>query len=229
LSTFADVIPLHELPDRLASTSPHARNRPIACITIDDGYASACAIAVPILQRYAMPATFFVPTAYIESPTPLPFDRWGEHHRDRTTPETWRAATWHDLERAVAAGLVSIGSHSHTHPHGASCSPERLRDEAERSRECLRTRFGPDHARTYAYPYGNSRLGDVPEAYESAVRSAGYELAVTTDPGLAGVDSNPFRLPRLEVHQLDTASVLRAKVNGSLTPYRVIDRLRRPA
>jgi len=32
-----------------------------------------------------------------------------------------------------------------------------------------------------SWPYGSSRLGDVTEAYEQAVRDAGYDLAVTTD------------------------------------------------
>jgi peptidoglycan/xylan/chitin deacetylase (PgdA/CDA1 family) len=221
LADYADVVPLHELHEATSRS-----DRPVACITIDDGYASVCEHAVPILQRYGLPATFFIPTAYIGSDTPLPFDQWGQLNRHRVSPELWRAATWHELERVASTGLIQIGSHSHHHLAGRVCTPTCLREETERSRDDLRQTLGPNHARAYAYPYGNSRLGDVPADYESAVRTAGYELAVTTDPGLATAASDPFRLPRLEMHQVDSASVLRSKVRGSVTPYRAIDRLR---
>jgi len=221
LAEFADVVPLNRI--RAAATGGE---RPVACITIDDGYASVCQYAIPILQRYGLPATFFVPTAYIGSEAPFPFDRWGLLNHHRVGPDLWRPATWRELERAATSDLIHIGSHSHHHLAGRVCPLPRLQEETERSREDLRKRLGDDHARAYAYPYGNSRLGDVPAPYESAVRAAGYEVAVTTDPALANAGNNPFRLPRLEVHQLDSARVLRAKLRGSLTPYRAIDRLR---
>jgi peptidoglycan/xylan/chitin deacetylase (PgdA/CDA1 family) len=234
LSAHATVVPLHTLRDQLAERRLLHRQlaaerialRPLACVTLDDGYASACEHALPVLVRYHIPATFFVPTAYIDKHEPMPFDRWGHLNRGRVAPETWRPIGWRNLEQAAKTGLVTIGSHSHAHLAARDCSPDRLREEAERSRDQLHKHLGPDHARTYAYPYGNSRLRDVPPAYETAVRAAGYELAVTTDPGLATAASNPFRLPRLEVHQLDSAFVLRAKLRGSLAPYHAIDRLR---
>jgi peptidoglycan/xylan/chitin deacetylase (PgdA/CDA1 family) len=224
LAAIAEVIPLHTLSHRLVGC--RTASRPLACITIDDGYASVCTHALPILACYQLPATFFVPTAYVDSDTPLPFDRWAQLNHARVPADRWRAMSWQDLERAARTGLVTIGSHSHEHLAGRTCTPARLQEEAERSRACLRARLGPDHARTYAYPYGNSRLGDVPATYESAVRSAGYDLAVTTDPGLATSVCNPFRFPRLEMHQVDSRPVLQAKLRGSLAAYRLIDRLR---
>ena len=237
LAEYADVVPLPQLPDAASrrggssnsssnSSSSSGRDRPIACITIDDGYASVCEHAIPILQRYRLPATFFVPTAYIGSTTPFPFDRWGLLNHHRVPAALWRAADWRELESAAKTGLIHIGSHSHHHLAGRACPLARLQEETERSRADLHSNLGRDHARAYAYPYGNTRLGDVPPAYETAARIAGYDLAVTTDPGLASATSNPFRLPRLEMHQVDSASVVRSKVRGSLTPYRAIDRFR---
>jgi peptidoglycan/xylan/chitin deacetylase (PgdA/CDA1 family) len=222
LAEYADVVPLN----RLRNATTGSGERPVACITIDDGYASVCQYAIPILQRYGLSATFFVPTAYIGSEVPFPFDRWGLLNHHRVSSDLWRPATWQELERAAKTNLIHIGSHSHHHLAGRVCPLTRLQEETERSREDVQTHLGDDHARAYAYPYGNTRLGDVPAPYESAVRAAGYEVAVTTDPALASAENNPFRLPRLEVHQLDSARVLRAKLRGSLTPYRAIDRLR---
>jgi peptidoglycan/xylan/chitin deacetylase (PgdA/CDA1 family) len=200
--------------------------RPLVCVTLDDGYASACESALPILERYRIPATFFVTAAYVGTRDPMPFDRWGRLNCGRVGVESWRAAGWRELERAIRGGLITIGSHSFRHLEARDCGAAHLREEAERSRDTLRARLGEEHARTYAYPYGSSRLGDVTDAYEDAVRAAGYALAVTTDLGLARATDNPFRLPRIEAHQVDSASVLRAKLRGALAPYWVTDRLR---
>lgn len=252
LAATADVVPLHALRERQAlgqaSGQPsgpgsdeasgqasgqangqaNVRNsgKPLVCVTLDDGYASACESALPILERYRIPATFFVAAAYVGSRDPLPFDRWGRLNCGRVGAESWRAAGWRELERAIHGGLITIGSHSFRHLEARDCGPAHLREEAERSRDALRSRLGAEHARAYAYPYGSSRLGDVTETYENAVRAAGYDLAVTTDLGLARATDNPFRLPRIEAHQVDSALVLRAKLRGALVPYWVTDRLR---
>jgi peptidoglycan/xylan/chitin deacetylase (PgdA/CDA1 family) len=224
LAATADVVPLHALRERQAlQLNP---GRPLVCVTLDDGYASACESALPILERYRIPATFFVAAAYVGTRDPMPFDRWGRLNCGRVGVESWRAAGWRELERAIRGGLITIGSHSFRHLEARDCGTAHLREEAERSRDTLRARLGEEHARTYAYPYGSSRLGDVTEAYEDAVRAAGYDLAVTTDLGLARATDNPFRLPRIEAHQVDSASVLRAKLRGALAPYWVTDRLR---
>jgi peptidoglycan/xylan/chitin deacetylase (PgdA/CDA1 family) len=229
LAATADVVSLHELRARQArglGTGAGESGKPLVCVTLDDGYASACESALPILERYGIPATFFVTAAYVGSREPMPFDRWGRLNCGRVGVESWRAAGWRELERAIHGGLITIGSHSFRHLEARECAAGHLREEAERSRDTLRARLGAEHARAYAYPYGSSRLGDVTDAYEQAVRAAGYDLAVTTDLGLARASDNPFRLPRIEAHQVDSAPVLRAKVRGALAAYRVTDRLR---
>jgi peptidoglycan/xylan/chitin deacetylase (PgdA/CDA1 family) len=62
LKSAFNVLPLSEAIARLKSTSLPAR---AACITFDDGYADNASIALPILQRHGLPATFFIATAYL--------------------------------------------------------------------------------------------------------------------------------------------------------------------
>jgi len=58
-----NVLPLSEAARRLqAGTLPAAA----AAITFDDGYADNFHIAWPILQRYTLPATFFIATAFLD-------------------------------------------------------------------------------------------------------------------------------------------------------------------
>lgn len=57
-----NVLPLPEAVARLASGTLPAR---AACITFDDGYADNLTLALPILLRHGLHATFFVATAYL--------------------------------------------------------------------------------------------------------------------------------------------------------------------
>lgn len=62
LKTVFNVLPLSEAVERLQQGTLPAR---AACITFDDGYADNATLALPILQRHGLTATFFIATAYL--------------------------------------------------------------------------------------------------------------------------------------------------------------------
>jgi peptidoglycan/xylan/chitin deacetylase (PgdA/CDA1 family) len=225
LKRCADIVPLNELLPRCQADP--APVRPAVALTFDDGYANFYTQVLPILKRHGVPATVFVVTSLIDSKDPPPFDAWSVKNGPRTDPDAWRPLTWGELEKCLESGLVQVGGHSHRHLKALSCSPDQLVEEAERSRAILGARLGD--APAYSYPYGASRLGFVPAAYVRAVEAAGYRLALTTDLGRVSTNSDPYLLPRVEAHGLDGPAVIRAKVLGSLAPYRLADRLRRAA
>ena len=218
---------LAHLPERLAQAGTRQHQKPLVCLTFDDGFANFLHQAVPILSRYDAPATLFVPTETIGADQPMPFDRWACDNQARTSPDVWRAADWNELERCLGHPGISIGAHSHQHLNGLHCQKEQFVQEAGRSREILVDRFGPEKVSAYAYPYGSRRLGQVPSEYVQAVRDAGFRLAVTTDLGLADTESDLLELPRVEAHVMDGPAVVRAKACGALGPYYFTDRMRR--
>lgn len=57
------VLPLGEAVERLRNGTLPAR---AACITFDDGYADNHQIALPILRRRGLPATFFIATGFLD-------------------------------------------------------------------------------------------------------------------------------------------------------------------
>jgi len=226
LAGWADIVRLDELPAALCDAG-RAAHRPRVAVTFDDGYASVCTEALPILRRYGVPATAFVVTSCVGSSEPMPFDRWSRFNANHAPVDVWRPLTWQQIEQCAASGLIAIGSHSHWHQDGRFCSLSQLQEEAGTSRETLRSRLDATHARSYAYPYGSSRLGHVHSIYVDVVRAAGYEQAVSTDLGLVTARSNPYLLPRVEATAVDSPATIRAKVRGSLMPLRVTDWLRR--
>lgn len=63
LSTCCNVLPLSDAVRRLrAGRLPPAA----ACVTFDDGYADNVEVALPILNRYGIPATVFVAAGYLD-------------------------------------------------------------------------------------------------------------------------------------------------------------------
>lgn len=219
LSEFAEIVPLPELPERLIKPAA----KPLVCLTFDDGYANFFSDALPVLKRYNAPATLCVVTGIIGSTDPAPFDKWAVVNSDRVTSGAWRPLNWDELEKCVASGLVTIGAHSHRHLRANESAPDQIWEEVFRSSEILRSRFGAPNVNVYAYPYGNSYMGHVPTEYESAVRKAGFKMALTTDFGHVAERHNPFRLPRVEAHGIDTAGTLRAKVQSKRSPFYLHD------
>ncbi len=63
LSRACSVLPLREAIAALGRGTLPAR---ACCITFDDGYADNLTVALPILERYRLPATVFVATGYLD-------------------------------------------------------------------------------------------------------------------------------------------------------------------
>ena len=222
LADLADIVPLTELQSRVRGRAA-SNNRPVVSLTFDDGYENFVSNALPVLKRFGAPATLSVVTSIIDGKATMPFDGWAGKNRGRSHSSAWRPITLHGIEKCLASGLITLGAHSHLHRKANDCSPGEIDAEVKLSAELLRQRFGEANVPIYAYPYGNTHLGHVPSHYENAVRDAGFEMAVTTDHGHVEADTNPFLLPRIEAHGVDSATTLWAKVEGKLSPFYLHD------
>jgi peptidoglycan/xylan/chitin deacetylase (PgdA/CDA1 family) len=103
---------------------------------------------------------------------------------DRHAPLTW------DQLRGMDESLITIGSHTRSHPILPTLTESMLLDEIAGSRVALEEKLDRT-VDLFSYPNGANNPGVV------GVARRHYRAAVTTRQGLVTQDSDPFLLPRI--------------------------------
>jgi peptidoglycan/xylan/chitin deacetylase (PgdA/CDA1 family) len=124
----------------------------------------------------------------------------------REQREQFDLATWEELER-LDPRVVTIGSHTLTHPILTSLTAEETETETRESRVALEKRLDRPVS-LFCYPNGDLNAS----ALESARRH--YRSAVTVDPGMINGSADPHLLPRYAVHARRTRRLVRRMVLG---------------
>jgi len=155
------------------------------CLTFDDGYEDNFEIALPILERYEVPATFFIAGAGLNNEH---IYLWEEH-----APELYKHANTELLARTSGHPLVEIGGHTQTHPRLTVLAPEEQTQEISENKRMLE-KITRQPVTLFAYPFG--QLNDFNVTSVAAVKACGYEAACTTISGLVEQRGDLYRLPR---------------------------------
>jgi peptidoglycan/xylan/chitin deacetylase (PgdA/CDA1 family) len=177
-------------------TAPGAGASPVA-VTFDDGTADFVTDALPVLVEHRVPALLYVATAFVEEPRSFP---------DGGTP-----ASWAGLAEALSTGLVTIGSHTHTHALLDRADPALVTEELDRSRRLIEDRLGvtADH---FAYPKAVPGSAAAAALVRERFRSAA--LAGTRPNRYGGTD--PYRLARSPIQVSDGMRWFEAKLGGGM-------------
>ena len=166
-------------------------------LTFDDGTEDFVDVVVPILVERGLPATVYLATWHVDT---------GEHF-----PAAGRPVSWSAMRDALSTGLVTVGSHTHTHRLLDRCSTEDL------DRELLVCDARIEHelgvrSRHFAYP---KAVAGSPAA-DRAVRVR-YDSAA-----VAGTRANPvdgtdvWRLRRSPIQVADAWSGFVRKLDGGM-------------
>jgi peptidoglycan/xylan/chitin deacetylase (PgdA/CDA1 family) len=202
LSTHQTVIALNDLMEFLAGRRELPNDAVL--VTIDDGYEDLRSNALPILTKHGIPAVAFITAGEMAG---------GGDEPDRK------------LSRAEVAALrrdgVSVGSHAWDHRSLGRMTAEQAAYQATMSRETLEE-VTRRHVKAFAYPYG-TRL-DFNATTATALRSAGYRCAFTSQHGPVTRHSHPMELPRIKIEGADPFWVFRLAARGGLDGWSLVDR-----
>lgn len=190
------IIPLAEAVDGLDGVA----------ITFDDGYRDNLLNAAPVLQALRLPATCFICPGRMGTSMVR-----GE--------EAGVLLTW-DEARELAAGGVTIGAHTMTHPHLSRLSEDDQRREISESAREITDRLGR-RPEAFAYPYGS--LADYNDTSIRLVRETGFHYAVSNRYGVNPPGSDRWTLRRIWIDNTDTLETFQAKVSGRLDALAIFD------
>jgi len=171
-----------------------------SAVTFDDGILSAVENAVPELVARKIPATIFVVANLVGA-----------------RPDWATFGPQHDaLDRVVSidqlsklpSDLITIGSHTLSHPWLPSLSESEARAELFGSRDKL-AHLLQRNITLFSFPYGamNERLLQL-------CRDAGYERVFTIIPRLALLDAQEFMTGRIAVNPTDWPIEFKLKLLG---------------
>jgi peptidoglycan/xylan/chitin deacetylase (PgdA/CDA1 family) len=137
LSASGRVIRLDDALAELTTESPARSDGPALVITVDDGTADWPDELLAGLVERNLPATFYVATDFVEG--------------QRAFPDQGAPVSWSGLRDMLSTGLVTIGSHTHTHRVLAGLTATQAQEELDRAVELIEDRLGvtPHH---FAYP-----------------------------------------------------------------------------
>ncbi|WP_298293617.1 polysaccharide deacetylase family protein [Thiomonas sp.] len=200
------------LDDGLRALQSGRIRQPLFAVTFDDGYLDNLTEALPILQRYRIPATIFVTTRFC--------DQALSHPRYGTTAQRLHL-NWDEVQTLARTPGITIGSHTLTHPYLPTLGDAAAAQEIHDSRAQIAARLHQTVA-YFCYPSGDLSAREL-----LLVRQAGYAAAVSVAPGVNHPGTDRYQLRRTEITERDDLPQFRLKLIGAFDPIHHILHARR--
>lgn len=205
-----------DLADRFAAQMAHLRahanivrsdyagpldpTRPNVAVTFDDAFRTVREHALPSLIRLQIPCTIFVPTGWLGRSPGWAMETSGDRNEIIMTAEEILS---------LPADLVSIGSHTVSHPRLTTLQEAEISAQLVDSRAALETMLGRT-VDTLAFPYGDHNARAVQLA-----NAAGYRYVYTVAPQAIAAGDTSLSRGRTSVDPSDSLSLFALKMRGA--------------
>lgn len=160
-------------------------------LTLDDGYNSWKEVGIPILERYNLPAIFFVTSGFVS--VFGKFDEVESFCKDNLKLKTYSEPLSVDnLLKSAGHPLVTIGGHTYSHPLLDRVDQDIAKQEVFKDKEYLES-ITKKPLEVFAFPFGR---GNYSVALLNILKVVGYHYAVTTHSDFYRPDGNSYKIPR---------------------------------
>lgn len=191
-------------------------NKKYVWVSFDDGWKSGYDNVMPVLEKFKIPATFFIASKGIEDGyywySRAFQNRESELYKE--IDELWKmpnaerakiidmlpaykgsriTMNEEELQKLKDCGFANFGNHTHDHVMSDKCSKEELSAEIDKCSQRMNEINGEDCSFIYSYPNGN-----LDETSVGLIKEKGFKLASTTKIGWITPGENPYDLHRNE-------------------------------
>jgi peptidoglycan/xylan/chitin deacetylase (PgdA/CDA1 family) len=194
-----------ELVELLRKGPPFPRGR--VWVSLDDGYRSWLTDVLPVIRKYRVPVTLFIPSGIVsgyglfpwlhDTEYPLNTNKFLQNVPDDSASR--ESVTVDEVRRIIADPEVTLGSHTVSHAMTVCSTVDELRFEIGSDKRTLEKWTGRV-VNSFAYPGGAVNGQEKP-----LLKELDFTIAATTEPKFIDADSDPLLLPRFCVP--DDASV----------------------
>lgn len=173
----------------------------LVAVTFDDGHQDFYTTVLPLIEKYQVPVSLFVPTSLIGGTLEV------------TGVGVMPLMSGKELSLVVASGLVEALPHTASHVELDAVDEVKLAHELTTSLVWLDNHVNRAQ-KILAYPRGRYS----PQVLR-ALEAGAWEAAVTVNPGLVAKDSSLLELPRNSVDSLTTFNRFRLAVSDGQEWY----------
>lgn len=170
-------------------------------ITFDDAYVSVAENALPELLARGFHATIFVPAGSLGHPP-----KWAIEDDSLDADETVMSA---EQISALPSSLVTVGSHTKTHPHLSRIDVNAAQEEIDGSRVMLEA-LTAQEIRLLAFPYGDHDASTV-----ELCKAAGYNFVFSVVPNSIDPTASCFVRGRVKADPFDWPLEFFLKFHGA--------------
>ena len=161
---------------------PNSKN---IVITFDDGYVSQMELAVPLLKKYKLKATFFIPLNFLGKT-----DSWNTSSLEIMTSEQLKS---------LDSKTVELGFHSFNHKKYTELSNSEIEQDTHRCKEFV-SENSLDFSQALAYPYGKfPKKKKQNEIFKQTLSKNGFHFGLRIGNR---TNSFPFKKP-FEIERID--------------------------
>ncbi len=197
LSEYYNVVSLDAAAEDLYLNNKNSKN---VVVTFDDGYLDNLEYALPILQKYNIPAIIYVTTDFCNQ---------DKSHPRYNNDDKRLHLDWEELFELNKFDNIIIGSHTLSHPYLSRLNDIDVEKEIFKSKEIIENKLNSE-VKHFCYPSGDFGSREV-----AFIKKAGYVTAVTVSPGKNRCNISKFEINRTEVTNKDADMELFLKLNGS--------------
>lgn len=189
-------ISLNELFDK----SAHSQGVRTIAVTFDDGYSNQYEFAYPILKAHEVPATIFLPTAFIGDES-----RW-DHEKARTIMSA-------EILKSLDSDLISFGLHTHQHINYEEENLIHILNDLEKNITSMHEQ-NLSYLPALAYPYGKRpRDPSVKKQLFKHMKDLGIHYGFRIGNRInKNIDKNPYEIQRIDMKGTDSHETLMRKI-----------------